>query len=463
MDATHKTIGPLPSVDQLIQQTQHLPIPRRLRKRLIQEQLQQWRDQETLPAKGDISSLVEQGLCRFDQMRLRCVVNATGIVLHTNLGRAPLPLDLNSAIFQSLGYNNLELDLSTGKRGKRGLWVEKALATICQSPSSTVVNNCAAALMLILMAARRDAQSEVILSRGELVQIGGGFRIPEILESAGIRLREVGTTNHTTLEDYRRAIGDHTVMILKVHQSNFAMTGFVASPPLKALADLAREHDCPLVFDLGSGALVDTKEHFDIDREITPAEAIHQGVDLVCFSGDKLMGGPQAGIIAGNTTHINHLKQHPMFRALRIDKVTLGVLEEVAEHHLVSQDDPEHPETPSLPAYGGLSITMEVLEARTQCILESIGGNLNGVEQVDLSGGVGGGTMPTTALPSLGLGITSPDQPADRIADFFRNQPTPIIGHVSQKTFYLNLRTVLPEQDSLLIAALKAWKSHSGH
>ena len=339
MDATHKTIGPLPSVDQLIQQTRHLPIPRRLRKRLIQEQLQQWRDQQTLPAKGDISSLVEQGLCRFDQMRLRCVVNATGIVLHTNLGRAPLPLDLNSAIFQSLGYNNLELDLSTGKRGKRGLWVEKALATICQSPSSTVVNNCAAALMLILMAARRDAQSEVILSRGELVQIGGGFRIPEILESAGIRLREVGTTNHTTLEDYRRAIGDHTVMILKVHQSNFAMTGFVASPPLKALADLAREHDCPLVFDLGSGALVDTKEHFDIDREITPAEAIHQGVDLVCFSGDKLMGGPQAGIIAGNTTHINHLKQHPMFRALRIDKVTLGVLEQVAEHHLVSQDD----------------------------------------------------------------------------------------------------------------------------
>ena len=147
------------------------------------------------------------------------------------------------------------------------------------------------------------------------------------------------------------------------------------------------------------------------------------------------MGGPQAGIIAGNTTHINHLKQHPMFRALRIDKVTLGVLEQVAEHHLVSQDDPEHPETPSLPAYGGLSITMEVLEARTQCILESIGGNLNGVEQVDLSGGVGGGTMPTTALPSLGLGITSPDQPADRIADFFGISPHPSLGTCHKKPF----------------------------
>ena len=161
--------------------------------------------------------------------------------------------------------------------------------------------------------------------------------------------------------------------------------------------------------------------------------------------------------------HIDHLKQHPMFRALRIDKVTLGVLEQVAEHHLVSQDDPENPETPALPAYGGLSVSMEALEARAQCILKSFGGNLNGVEQVDLSGGVGGGTMPTTALPSLGLGMTSPNHTADCIADFFRNQSTPIIGHVSQKTFYMNLRTVLPEQDLLLIAALKAWESHSGH
>ncbi len=262
------------------------------------------------------------------QTRIQPVINGTGIIIHTNFGRAPLgPLVVQSLEEVAANYNSLEFDLVTGERGASGAYLEHNLAILCGAKAATVVNNCAAALVLALRYfAAKPPRNRVILSRGELVQIGGGFRIPEILEASGADLAEVGTTNKTTADDYRRAIDDRTAMILRVHQSNFYMEGFVESPALPALATVAREGGVPLVVDLGSGATFDTRSLGE-EHEPTPANTLANGADLVAFSGDKLLGGPQAGILAGRAPLIAALKKEPFCRALRCDKLILAALQ----------------------------------------------------------------------------------------------------------------------------------------
>jgi L-seryl-tRNA(Ser) seleniumtransferase len=467
MEASQSDNRHLPSVDYLLNQTQHLGIPRPLRKRLIQESLQVWRQKGDQPRGGRLEDALTRQLHDFNRKRLRPVINATGVVLHTNLGRAPLPTDLQSSLQAALGYNNLELNLETGKRGRRGIWLEKALSVMCQCEDIALVNNCAAALILILMALRKDANSEVIISRGELVQIGGGFRIPEIMTSAGVRLREVGTTNHTTIQDYEQALSPKTVMMLKVHQSNFVMSGFVSAPSVQELASLAQHKQVPLVMDLGSGALIDTEAHFDIQREMTPEQVIRQGADLVCFSGDKLLGGPQAGIIAGTEALVREIRQHPMYRALRIDKLALAGMEGVISHHLEALENLDTISIPQLPSYLHLGVSMTTMRSRATHILRKVWdgtpmpatSNLadHRMKVVEDSGRVGGGTMPASELPSLAIELQVDKGDPEAISSFFRERSEPIIGHWVHGAFRLNLRTIHPDEDQQIVQALKDW------
>ena len=269
---------------------------------------------DDVPPFDQIVAHLRGSIDRLAASRLQPLINGTGILLHTNFGRAPLGPEAVDAVRKISGsYNNLEYDLETGGRGKRAPYIEQILALLCQAESATVVNNCAAALVLLVQHFTKK-KPEVIISRGELVQIGGGFRIGEILETSGARLREVGATNQTTLEDYAGAVSPETAMILRVHQSNFFMSGFTAAPPNVEIARIAKRGRVPFVVDLGSGALAATEKLGLAEHEPTPAEALKDGADLVCFSGDKLFGGPQAGIIAGKTRMIAALKREPLFR-----------------------------------------------------------------------------------------------------------------------------------------------------
>src|SRR5204862_3686225 len=263
-------------------------------------------------------------------------------------------------------YNNLEFDLAGGERGRRAAYLEHNLALVCGAEAATVVNNCAAALVLILRHFTAGERKEVVISRGELIQIGGGFRIPEILEATGARLREVGTTNQTSLSDYTRALGKLTAMILKVHRSNFFMGGFVDSPPLGEIAALAKKKRVPLIEDLGSGALVETEKLAELEHEPTPDESLKRGVDLVCFSGDKLLGGPQAGIIAGKGRLIAALKREPFFRALRCDKLVLSALQTTIELYLSGREM-------EVPVIAMMRMPVEQLRGRAEHICAELG------------------------------------------------------------------------------------------
>lgn len=450
----------IPSIDTLMRLTESHDTPRLVRKRLIQDRIAQWRATGEIPSGDQLEAAIHRELDRFQQNRIHRVINATGIVLHTNLGRAPLHQDLADHLAASvLTYNNLEFDLSTGKRGKRGTHVETCLAVLADAEAATVVNNCAAALVLMLNTCRKDSCSEVIVSRSELVQIGGGFRVPEILETAGVTLKEVGTTNRTTLSDYEKAVSERTALILKVHQSNFFMDGFVESPSLEELAQLANHHDLPFGFDLGSGALIDTETHFDIEHECTPASAIQQGAHMVCFSGDKLMGGPQAGVIAGTRSWVSKLKSNPFFRALRADKLALSTLEFTVTQHLKALKNPESLLTPDLPSYQLLGNSMNHLRMRAENILQqaNIPDRTLVIEETEAE--VGGGTMPRTRIPSIALAFRPSGIKPERLAQYFRENDPPIVGYLRKDALQLDLRTVFPQEESILLACLKqAWQ-----
>jgi L-seryl-tRNA(Ser) seleniumtransferase len=444
-----------PSIDSLLRETDSYPIPRLLRKRLLQDLIRRWQEEDALPDAPQMQAAVHSHLKSIEKKQLQPVINATGVVLHTNLGRAPFSMELCNQITQSLvGYNNLELDLNSGKRGKRGVHIEKALAVLSGSESATVVNNCAAALILILNACKTAIRSEVLVSRSELVQIGGGFRIPEILESAGVHLKEIGTTNRTELNDYKKSITDKTALILKVHQSNFYMDGFVESASIKELAGLAKKQQIPFAVDLGSGALIHTESYFGIEEEPSPESMIKQGVDMVCFSGDKLMAGPQAGVIAGRDTWIGRLKSNPFFRALRPDKMALSALEFTVSKHLESKDDPESPKLPDLPAYYLLSQSKQALQQRADALLKTTRCSVAKLTIINTDSEIGGGTMPRTRMGSVAIVVNIPNVKADAIAKSFRDCHPPIMGYVHQGTFRLNLRTIFPYQDESIAACI---------
>ncbi|MGK0187063.1 MAG: L-seryl-tRNA(Ser) seleniumtransferase [Verrucomicrobiales bacterium] len=445
----------LPSVEKVLTALGKMDAPPRpTLVALVREHVDQMREDLLAGAEpvefDQAVALIRQGIELFARQRIQPVLNGTGVMIHTNLGRSPIQQQVMQSVAAiATGYSNLELDLTTGERGSRGAYLEKNLATLCQSEAATVVNNCASALVLILRQLANGERNEVIIGRNQLVEIGGGFRVPEILETSGARLREVGATNKVSIDDYRNAINDRTGMILRVHRSNFYMEGFVDEPSTADLVELARQHGLPVVEDLGSGAMVATESLAPLDHEPTTAEVLADAVDLVCVSGDKLFGGPQAGIIAGKKELIAKLKKNPFFRALRCDKMVLTALQESVSAYLQT-------EQPDLPLISMLSTDVDVLKDRAEFILKSLG-NRPEVTSGDGIARCGGGTMPKSQIPSITIDIAPPPAGAHslpRLMKKLRDGNVPVIGYVSEDRLKLDLRTILPDQDHLLIDAL---------
>jgi L-seryl-tRNA(Ser) seleniumtransferase len=387
---------------------------------------------------GDLVERVESELAAARGARLRRAINATGVIVHTNLGRAPLAREaLERVNAVAGGYSNLEYDLGEGGRGSRQDHVAPILRRLTGAEAALVVNNNAAAVLLALAALA--AGREVLVSRGELIEIGDGFRIPDVLARSGGRLREVGTTNRTRAGDYDRAIGPETGLLLRVHQSNFRVVGFTEQPRLADLVRVARAHGLPLVDDLGSGALFASSSLL-LGDEPTARESLEAGADLVCFSGDKLLGGPQAGIIVGRAELVERLRRHPLQRALRADKLTLAALEATLALYL----DPELAAR-EVPVLRMLAEPLEKVRARAQRLASLVGGDVE-----PTVGRVGGGALPLTELPSFACAVE------EELASRLRDAEPPVIGVVRDGRCLLDCRTLCDEELDDVAAAVAA-------
>jgi L-seryl-tRNA(Ser) seleniumtransferase len=434
-------------VHEVLRHLRATPLPSPLVTELVRTAIGNHRQGEiSAPQLETIVAETERAMADAESQRLMPVINATGVILHTNLGRAPLSAAAQQAVHAAMGYTNLEYDLDEGRRGRRGLYPERLLALLAGAQAALVVNNCAAALVLLLHHVCRPRRRDVLISRGELVQIGGGFRVPEILHAAHARLREVGTTNHTTLDDYAAALSPKTAAILRVHRSNFFQEGFTHTAPRRELAALATRHNLPLLEDLGSGNL------HAATPEITPAQAHREGASLVCFSGDKLFGGPQAGIITGSRAQIDALRRTPLFRALRPDKLALAALQATAEAHLADSAIPRVPVLEMLHASpGDVAARAQALMARilalnlplTLCV-------------VPTEAQTGGGALPRARIPSSAIALSSHDMRPEQLAARLRRAVPPVIATISRDHVLLDLRTILPEQENALIQAVAA-------
>jgi L-seryl-tRNA(Ser) seleniumtransferase len=383
---------------------------------------------------GPVESRVRKALARLGQPSLRRVINATGVVLHTNLGRAPLdPPELIG------GYSNLEYDLVSGKRGKRDVHAGGLFEALLGRPA-IVVNNNAAAVYLALH--ELAAGFEVIVSRGELIEIGDGFRIPEIMARSGAILREVGTTNRTRIEDYRAAITERTRLLLRVHPSNFRMTGFTARPALSELAALGAAARIPVYEDLGSGCICDLRQ-FGVDEPLV-ADSLRDGADVLSFSGDKLLGGPQAGILTGKPEIVSRLRRNPMFRALRVDKTIYQILEATLRNLLLAQWD-------RIPALRMIRLDAGELRVRAETIVEQLDGL--GAEVIEGGSLIGGGSTPELTLPTYLIAIQ-----CERVTTLerrLRSGDPPVIARIEDERLLIDLRTVLPGEEPLLVKAVR--------
>ena len=397
-------------------------------------------------AVSTLPEAVERFVRRAMQSSLRPVINATGVVLHTNLGRAPLAATALDHIREiAPGYSNLEFDLDAGERGKRDVHVQRLFAHLLGTEVSTiVVNNNAAAVLLALNALAEGG--EVLVSRGELVEIGGSFRIPDVMSKSGAALREVGTTNRTRLADYQRAITDRTKLILRVHRSNFAIVGFTEQPSLAELADLAHLHGLPVMEDLGSGALFDLAS-VGVSGEPGVPESIAAGVDVVTYSGDKLLGGPQAGILSGKPEIIARMRSNPLFRALRVDKLIYAALEATLLSYVRQDHD-------AIPALRMMRLSAEDIGERAR----NIAGKLPGAYKAEIAQGeslIGGGAAPGAKLKTNLLKILLESMSADELAARLRHADPPVVVRVEDDRVVLDLRTVLPEQDETVLNVLR--------
>ena len=382
---------------------------------------------------GDLLARLRDELADARRPSLRRVLNATGVLVHTNLGRAPLAEEaLERVSVAGRGYSNLELDLAIGARGSRQDHVAALLQRLTGAEAALVVNNNAAALLLAVAALAEGR--EVLASRGELIEIGDGFRIPEVLERSGARLVEVGTTNRTRAGDYERALRDETALLLRVHQSNFRLVGFTERPTLRELADVAHTHELPLLDDLGSGALV------DLGDEPTARAALEQGADLVCFSGDKLLGGPQAGIVLGRVELVERLRRHPLHRALRIDKLSLAALEGTLLLYL----EPGRA-LREVPVLRMLHESPATIRARAARLASALGGEVE-----ETVARVGGGALPLTELPSFACALE------ESLAEPLRLGDPPVVGIVRDGRLLLDCRTLGDDELDAVIAAAHA-------
>lgn len=408
---------------------------------------------------ADLESIRKDAHARL-QMKLipslREVINATGTLLHTNLGRAPLcsaALENISSIAR--GYSNLELDLASGKRGHRYSHIDELLCRLTGAEAAAVVNNNAGAVLLSLTALARGR--EAVVSRGELVEIGGAFRVPDVMEAGGVELREVGTTNKTHLRDYHGAINPETGLLLKVHTSNYRIVGFTQSVDAHELVSLGREHDIPVMEDLGSGMLFDLSA-FGLPREPTVAEQVEAGIDVITFSGDKLLGGPQAGLIVGKKWAIDAIRHHPLARALRMDKLTLAALETTLRQYLDQEQALEQ-----IPVLQMLKMSAATIHERSSAFAQELAKHLDNatsskphIEIVEESSCVGGGALPTTDLPGCAVAIRFPQLSLEALALQLRRQQPAIIGRIQDDALIINLRTVFPPQTEALAEGIAA-------
>ena len=418
-------------------------------------------DLALLGAEDAIARRVRQSL----KYSLRPVINATGVILHTNLGRAPLPASALEHIRDTAAsYSNLEFDVETGERGKRDVHVDRLFrklldehvgtAAVPGSPgeqsspvaiSTIVVNNNAAAVLLALNTLADGG--EVIVSRGELVEIGGSFRIPDVMTKSNAMLREVGTTNRTRIDDYEKAINEQTRLLLRVHRSNFQITGFTEQPQIEELVSLARKRKLPLMEDLGSGALFDLRS-IGVNGEPSVLDSLRQGVDVVTYSGDKLLGGPQAGMLSGRADLIARMRSNSLFRALRVDKLTYAALEATLLAYVKGDHD-------AIPALRMMHLSKEEIGQRAEVIAEKIKSSELSVEMLDGESVIGGGAAPSAVLPTRLLAITRNGFSVDELSARLRAFDPPIIARVEEGRVLLDLRTVFPEQDTAVVKALQ--------
>jgi L-seryl-tRNA(Ser) seleniumtransferase len=383
--------------------------------------------------------------------KLNKVINATGIVLHTNCGRSVLPKEVLDFVSEIAGgYSNLELDLSTGERGSRYAHVEELLCKLTGAEAALVVNNNAAAVLLVMRTLAYG--KEVVVSRGELVEVGGSFRIPEVLKSGGANLVEVGTTNKTWLRDYKNALSDNTAVLLKVHTSNFKVVGFTQQVSSEELVGLAREVGLPVVEDLGSGSLEDLSK-YGLPGEPTVQEVVGVGVDIVTFSGDKLLGGPQTGIIVGKQKYIDTLKSNQLTRALRVDKLTLAALEGVLRMYLQARQN-------ELPTLKMLTLSESELKDKAGKLARDLMLAMNSAAEVSLEQGfsqAGGGSLPTANLPTVLVAIQPTNTTVNQLEAYLRANDPPVLARIYRQKLLIDVRTLLPGDAEHLFTIFKNW------
>ena len=440
----------LPSVEQLLQTPRVVDLVTRYGRPLTLDALRLSLDEARVAVKSGADSTLSRDalisraetlLAGWTRPTLQPVINATGVILHTNLGRAPLSRATVEAMTSAaLGYSNLEFDLSSGKRGSRTVHAEFLLQKLTGAEAALAVNNNASAVLLILSALAKGKRA--VISRSQLVEIGGSFRVPDVMKQSGAKLAEVGATNKVRLRDYEEAIHEGAMMVLRAHRSNFKIIGFTEEPELNKIADLAHKHELPFVDDLGSGALLDTAK-YGLGHEPTVQESLAAGADIVCFSGDKLLGGPQAGIIVGKQELLDKIKKHPLARAVRADKLCLAALSATLLHYLKDEA------TREIPIWRMMSATAEQVRGRAEAWRQSLGQG----EVVPSESTVGGGSLPEESMPTFVLSL-SVKRPDTWLKDLRESNP-PIIARTENDNILLDPRTVLPSQDQLLIANLQ--------
>ena len=459
MEHKQKLLSKLPKVDQTLQDqrlfaffedTSRDLIVESVREVIAEERTKILNAGESVPSfdEADFFGTVIERIKQKKRHSLINVVNATGVVLHTNLGRAGLsPSACSNVMKIAKGYSTLEYNVKKGARGSRHSHVESLLCKITGAEAAMVVNNNAAATMLCLSAMAEG--KEVIVSRGELVEIGGSFRIPDIMARSGAKLIEVGTTNKTKITDYKRAVSEETAAIMKVHTSNYRIVGFTAEASLEELTALGKETNLPVIYDMGSGLLVDLSAYGI--KEPTVGESLKTGIDVILFSGDKLMGGPQAGIIAGKKRFINQMKTHPLARVVRIDKMTLAALESTCRTYL----DPEKA-LEEIPALRMLTEDVSSMKRRGEELKALLNGSkLFRCQVVEATGQVGGGSAPTTELAGIAVKIET-DLPAEKIERLLRKNSVPIIARIIRDAVHFDMRTVSDEELPVIAEAMTA-------
>lgn len=448
----------LPSIEQLLQSATHLievfgrPLTldalrltldeTRARFKLAMSRVEGADSKTALPSTDLILSQAESHLSAWTAPTLYPVINATGVILHTNLGRAPL----SNATIRAMNdiasnYSNLEYDLSRGRRGSRLTHVESVLQKLTGTEAALVVNNNASAVLLVLSALAN--KKRVVIARSQLVEIGGGFRVPDVMKQSGAKLVEIGTTNKIRLSDYQSALEENAALVMRAHRSNFKIVGFTEEPELEEIVDVAHKANVIVVDDLGSGALMDTAK-YGLAHEPTVQESLAAGVDIVCFSGDKLLGGPQAGIIIGKKDLIDRIKKHPLARAVRADKTCLAGVTATLTHYLKDEAERE------IPIVRMMSLTPEQVKVRAEAWLGALGQG----EVVKSESTVGGGSLPEETMSTFVLALNV--KPPDKFLKRLREANPPVIARVEEDRVFLDPRTVFEEQDMMLISTLRS-------